>query len=99
MQRCLNHAGNIIRSVIAENGTQHDFIGIIDDRFVVITHADAADTVEAAVCQRFDEQVRAFYSFVDAERGGILVNEGQPGERLVPLMTIASQRDLPIART
>lgn len=94
----LNHAGNIIRSVIAENGTNHDFIGIHDDRFVVVTHANDADAIESAVCQRFEEEVRAFYSFVDAERGGIVVNEDQGDEKLVPLMTITAQRDMPIAR-
>ena len=39
--------------------------------------------------ERFDEGVRQHYSFIDRERGYILVPDGASGERQVALMTVA----------
>jgi len=38
---------------------------------------------------RFNQEVKAHYSFIDREKGGMMLDEGTPSERLVPLMTIA----------
>ena len=82
----LNHAGKAIQSVVAEKGTPRDFVGIIDDEFIVLTHAEDAGKLDTAIKERFDTQVKAFYSFVDAERGGITLNAGTENERFVPFM-------------
>lgn len=92
----LNYTGNIVRTTIAEKGTPNDFIGIIDDRLVVITHAEEPESVETAIVSQFNEQARAFYSFEDADRGGVLVNEGESNEKLVPLMTLTAHQGKPV---
>ncbi|MCA9914628.1 MAG: hypothetical protein KC496_14850, partial [Anaerolineae bacterium] len=85
----LYHAGKIIRDVLSEMGQHDDFVGSTGDEFVVLTTLDNLDSLVAAVQQRFAEQVRAFYSFADADRGGILLNEGEANERFIPIMTLA----------
>ena len=39
--------------------------------------------------KRFNGEVQSHYSFVDRERGGIKIEDGQSGNRLAKLMTIS----------
>ena len=71
----LNHAGSTIQKILAEHGTQDDFVGILDNDFVVITHTSDSEMVEQKIKDQFAEEVKAFYKFVDMERGGVLVDE------------------------
>ncbi len=82
------YAAKIIQQVISEHGTPDDFIGIIDDQFVVLTTAVRADLVRHAIDQRFREGVRAFYNYGDAEQGGIRLDSGSDSEQFVPLMSL-----------
>jgi DNA-binding response OmpR family regulator len=91
----LTHAGNTIQSILSEIGTADDFIGILSNDFVVLTDSDDVDALDAAIKAKFDQEVKAFYTFTDVERGGIMLNEGESNERLAPLMTFASERGLP----
>ena len=59
-------------------------MGVLDDQFVILTGAAQPSAIEAQIIDRFAEGVRAFYSFVDAERGGILVQD-----RLNPFMSLS----------
>jgi DNA-binding response OmpR family regulator len=79
-------AARTIREAISENGTQNDFLGIEDNDFILITYAKDADGLLSTVTSEFNEGARAFYTFVDVERGGVLVNEGQTNEELIPIM-------------
>ncbi len=85
----LNHAGKTIQSAVADKGTQRDFVGIIEDEFIVLTHTEDVGKLDAAIKERFDTQVKAFYSFADAERGGITLNADTRNEHFVPFMHFA----------
>jgi DNA-binding response OmpR family regulator len=86
----LSHAGKTIQTVISELGTPDDFVGIMNDDFIVLTHTLNVDALDVEIKQRFEREVRAFYNFMDADRGGLLLNSGTNSERLIPLMTFAS---------
>ena len=95
----LKHAGSIVQSILAESSSDEDFVGIVEDEFVVITHADGFNKLDEAIKTRFAQEVRAFYSFMDVDQGGILINEGESNEQLVPLMTLNSYEGAPTATT
>jgi CheY-like chemotaxis protein len=84
----MNHAGKTIQKVLGEHGTPDDFVGIRNDEFIVLTHAADVPQLDDHIKSRFAEEIRAFYTFVDADRGGILLDAGTDGERLVPLMSL-----------
>lgn len=84
----MNHAGQIILQTVSELGTENDFVGIHDDEFVVLTSSNHADQIAQTIRSRFQEEVRAFYTFLDADRGGILIPGNSGGEVLAPLMTL-----------
>jgi CheY-like chemotaxis protein len=76
-------AGRCVQEVISAEGTPDDFVGVMGDQFVILTSAPQPHAIEAQIKDRFAGGVRAFYNFVDAERGGILVHD-----TLVPLMSL-----------
>jgi PleD family two-component response regulator len=81
----------LIGEVVDENGTSDDYVGHPGrDNFVVITHSDNPNAVIDRLAERFDEEVKQHYSFIDRERGYILVPDGTQGERQVGLMKVAS---------
>jgi CheY-like chemotaxis protein len=86
----LNHAGKTIKEIVSKMGTPDDFVGILNDDFVLLTHTPDVESLKKGIQEKFSEGVRAFYSFLDADRGGLLVNPGKEDEKLVPLMTIQS---------
>ncbi len=88
----LYHAGKTIRDVLSEHSSD-DFVGINGQTFVVATDSKDLDALEAKIKQRFNEQVRAFYTFTDADRGGITLDVGTPQERFVPLMAFKTKRE------
>ena len=90
-KEALHRAGKIIQEKIGELGTVNDFIGIMDDEFIVLTHAEDVDTLDNAIKRNFAQEAHAFYTFADAERDGILLNPGTSEERLIPLMQLFSQ--------
>ena len=84
-------AAILLGEVMDEMGTPNDFVGHPGgDNFVVITHAEQADRLEGELVQRFAEQVKQHYSFIDRERGYMIVQDAEGGERQVPLMTLAA---------
>jgi PleD family two-component response regulator len=81
----------LIGDVIDEVGTADDFAGHPGrDNFIVITHAADGNRVKSRLVERFNEEVKQHYSFIDRERGYILVPDPTYGERQVPLMTLAT---------
>ncbi|HEX2908221.1 MAG TPA: response regulator, partial [Phototrophicaceae bacterium] len=80
----------IIGEVVDELGTPDDYVGHPGrDNFVVITHVEDADKIKQRLAERFNEEVKQHYSFIDRERGYILVPSETEGERQEPLMTLA----------
>lgn len=95
------HAGKVIRDVLSEKGRNNDFVGIQDDDFIVLTSLDqtAADALETAITQRFNEQVSTFYSYAEADQGGILLNEGDDNETFIPMMSLTTGDPAPVTDT
>jgi PleD family two-component response regulator len=80
----------MMSEVVEELGTAEDFMGHPGrDNFVIITHAADANQVKLRLVERFDEDVKQHYSFIDRERGYILVPDSLNGERQEPLMTLS----------
>lgn len=85
----LRFTAMLIGEVVDELGTTNDFVGHPGgDNFVIITHAPDVDAVKMEIIHRFNDAVKQHYSFIDRERGYILV-PGDNGERQEPLMTLA----------
>jgi GGDEF domain-containing protein len=80
----------LIGEVIEEVGSADDYAGHPGrDNFIIITHATDAKRLKDRLVSRFDEEVRQHYSFIDRERGYILVPDGANGEKQAPLMTLS----------
>lgn len=79
----------LIGELVDEVGSGDDYVGHPGrDNFIVITHADDASRLKERLVERFNEEVKQHYSFIDRERGYILV-PGDTGEKKVDLMTIS----------
>jgi CheY-like chemotaxis protein len=84
----ISYAARTIQHTVSDRGTSDDFIGVINDEFIVLTHTPDVEGLAQAICDRFNDQVVAFYSFIDADRGGVLMNEGTSYETIAPLMQL-----------
>lgn len=81
----------LIGEVVDEVGTADDYVGHPGrDNFVTVTHAADARKLADRLMERFDDEVKQHYSFIDRERGYILVPDGPRGEKKVDLMTLAA---------
>lgn len=86
----LRFTAMLIGEVVDQHGSPGDFIGHAGgDNFVLITSPEKGDVVRNTLEKRFNEEVRAHYSYLDREQGGMKMDDGKGGEMLVPLMTIA----------
>jgi DNA-binding response OmpR family regulator len=80
----------LIGEVIDEAGQPEDYAGHPGrDNFVIITHAEDSELVRGRLVQRFNDEVLQHYSFIDRERGYLLVPDPVYGERQVPLMSLS----------
>lgn len=80
----------LMSEVVEEYGTADDFLGHPGkDNFVIVTHAPELDRLRRRLVERFDEEVKTNYTFIDRERGYMLVPDTENGERQVPLMTLS----------
>lgn len=93
----LHHAGKTIRDVLAEMGENDAFVGINNDDFVVFVRQEDTKVVENKITERFNQQVKAFYSFADANQGGIILKKGEADEKFVPMMSLTAGSPQPIA--
>jgi DNA-binding response OmpR family regulator len=83
-----------IQEIVSASGTADDFIGVSDNHFVILTHAENATEMEERIKTQFTEGIRSFYNFVDVDRGGVIINPGTSEEKVVPLMTLSSVKAL-----
>ncbi|MGQ9908581.1 MAG: GGDEF domain-containing response regulator [Candidatus Flexifilum sp.] len=80
----------LLGEIIDEYGSPDDYPGHPGrDNFILVTHAADPDTLRERLIARFDDEVRQHYSFIDRERGYILVPDPVYGERQVPLMSLS----------
>ncbi len=81
----------LMGDVIDELGTPDDFAGHPGrDNFIIITRAEDVDKLKNHLIETFNEKIKQHYSFIDRERGYILVPDSMYGEQQVPLMTLAA---------
>ncbi len=81
----------LMGEIIDELGTADDYAGHPGrDTFIIISHTQDIDRFKERLMTRFDDEVRQHYSFIDRERGYILVPDALYGERQVPLMTLST---------
>ncbi|NDJ59622.1 MAG: response regulator [Chloroflexi bacterium] len=80
----------LLGEIIDEAGTPDDYAGHPGrDNFITITHTEEVEKLKKRLADRFDDEVKQHYSFIDRERGYIMVPDGDFGERQVELMTLA----------
>jgi CheY-like chemotaxis protein len=78
----------LLQEIIDRHGTPEDYLGHPGrDNFIIITHGTDAPRIQQELQARFDREVKQHYSFIDRERGYILVPDAR-GERMVDLMTL-----------
>ncbi|MCS6909333.1 MAG: response regulator [Anaerolineales bacterium] len=86
----LKFAAQVLREVINTHGGPDDFIGHpANDTFVVLTGAADSEGLAAMLRARFDEGVKAHYSFMDVEQGYIVIRDGDGALTHAPLMTLS----------
>ena len=83
-------AARCIQEIVSAEGTPYDFVGVSENHFIVLTHVEEAKALEAHIKSHFEESIKAFYSFVDVEQGGVTLNPGTEEARTAPLMTFQS---------
>ncbi|PJF22214.1 MAG: diguanylate cyclase [Phototrophicales bacterium] len=88
----LSYGASLLQRIIGEHGTPNDFVGIRGDDFIVLTHVEDVEALDEKIKTRFAEEARAFYSFIDVDQGGVILNPGKDNEQLVPLMTFSSTK-------
>ena len=81
----------ILSEVVDQLGTPDDFVGHPGrDNFILITHVEETPKLEQKLTERFNEGVKQHYSFIDRERGYLVVpGDSSGGEKRGDLMTLA----------
>lgn len=83
-------ASLLMAESIDDNGTTEDFIGHPGrDNFIIITQAGDSQPLTERLSERFTNEIKQHYSFIDRERGYMLVSDGDHGEQQKDLMTLA----------
>ena len=76
----------LLNQVVDEHGTINDFIGHAGSEiFIIITDTDKGQDVMTKLRERFAEEGRTHYNFMDIEQGGIRLHDGS----LAPFMTLS----------
>lgn len=79
----------LLNEIVDDVGTPDDYVGHPGrDNFIVITYNTDPKRIMDRLQQRFAEEVKQHYSFIDRERGYILVPDGVRGEKQVDLMSL-----------
>lgn len=85
----LRFTAMLLSEIVDKHGTPEDFIGHAgNDNFVLLTRPTSLTPIKETFAERFNEEVKSHYSFIDREQGGIKLDEAGK-EKLIPLMSIA----------
>jgi PleD family two-component response regulator len=85
----LKFAAHLIRDVVDQAGTPQDFIGHpANDNFLILTQAAEVGALTQRLQERFNTEVKAHYSFVEAEQGYVLIRDNAGQTVQAPLMTL-----------
>jgi PleD family two-component response regulator len=80
----------LIGEIIDQNGTTDDYPGHPSrDNFILITHTPDVEKLMERMTERFASEIKQHYSFIDHERGYMLVASEDNRESRVELMTLS----------
>ncbi len=86
----LRFAAMMINEVVDEFGTTEDFIGHAgSDNFAIITQEELAAVIKQKLKNRFDEEVKTHYNFIDRQQGYIVAPNSDGQTENIPLMSLA----------
>lgn len=86
----LRFAGMLLGEVLDSMGTAGDFLGHAGgDNFIIITTDGAADGIRKKLKERFAEEVKTHYNFMDRQQGYVLATNSEGQMEQFPLMTFA----------
>ena len=86
----LKFTGQLLREVVDQLGTAEDFIGHpAHSTFVILSGAADAAGLARQLQARFNEDVKAHYSFIDREQGYLLLRGAGSEMMQAPLMTMS----------
>jgi len=86
----LRFTAMLLNEIVNQLGTPEDFIGHVGgSNFILITTQDRAEAIRKTLKERFAQEVRAHYNFLDREQGYLLVTDDSGRAVKVPLMTLA----------
>ena len=86
-------AGHCVQQVVSAEGTPQDFVGVVENQFVILTRAKDPAALEEKIKTRFNEGARAFYNYMDADRGGVILHPGTEHETIAPLMNFSTAQE------
>jgi GGDEF domain-containing protein len=90
----LRFAALLFSDIVDDLGTANDFLGhASNDSFTIITFSNDVDDVVEHLRERFEEEVRPHYNFMDSERGGVALEDGSIGPLLTLNFGLVSGRD------
>ncbi len=81
-------AARALQESISQHGTQDDFVGVLEDQFVVLTQTEHAQAIIQAAQARFSGAVKPFYTFSDVDQGGMMITTENGASSLIPLMEL-----------
>jgi len=91
-EEVLRFTAQVFSQSVEQFGAHADFLGHAGgDNFVVITTPDRAEAMRQALIDRFNDGVRAHYSFREREQGYIVNRLLDGTEERSPLMTLYTQ--------
>jgi CheY-like chemotaxis protein len=80
----------LLRAVVDQAGTPNDVVCHPErETFLVLTAAPDPALLATQLRARFNEEVKAHYSFLDAEQGFVLIRDRDGAETRAPLMTLS----------
>lgn len=86
----LRFVGMLLGEVLDELGTSGDFLGHAGgDNFVILTSEGAAENIRQKLKERFAEEVKTHYNFMDRQQGFIMAANADGQMEQFPLMTLA----------
>jgi DNA-binding response OmpR family regulator len=87
-EEVLTFATRLVGEVMQRAGTPDDFVGQRSDtEFVIVARLDNGPIIRGMLERRFNEEVTAFYSFVEREQGYIEAEDGAGGRVHKALIT------------
>ncbi len=86
----LARVGELIKEVVAREGTGEDLVGHIGgDDYVVVTTIEESERIAGAIVSEFDRLVPSFYNVDDRQARSFVGKDRYGVERTFPLMTIS----------